>query len=69
MNRLLTLLQIELQAETIKFEDELEKIINSNKPIDDKVKNTKSILEKMGINEIAKAKLQQMISNTPEDKK
>ena len=52
---------MELNGETLKYEDELEKVINSNKSLRDKVKEAKIILENIAINEMVGTKLSQMV--------
>ena len=52
----------------LKLEDELERIINSDDNLENKINNVKTILEKMAINELSVSKFSMLTNNNYKQK-
>ena len=61
-NRIVNIILTDLSLENLKVQEELERIINSKKDINNKVEMIKKGLEMIALNELKIAKLQSMVT-------
>lgn len=66
--RLVNIILSELSLDNLKEQETLEKTINSDLNINDKIKNVKEQLEKLVISEMMITKFQSLISDTNNNK-
>lgn len=60
--RLINIILSDLSLENLKLQEKLERSINSNKEIEKKILDTKSILEALVLNELMITKFQSLVS-------
>ena len=69
MNRMINIILTELASDRLKYEEEMEKAINGNNPVSERVKTIKSNLEKIVLTDLMVEKWRIMVQSTPEETK
>ena len=69
MNRMINIILTELASDRLKYEEEMEKAINGNNSVSERVETIKSNLEKIVLTDLMVEKWRIMVQSTPEETK
>jgi len=66
MNRMINIILTELASDKLKYEEEMEKAINSSSPVSERVETIKSNLEKIVLTDLMVEKWRVLLQSSPE---
>jgi hypothetical protein len=69
MNRMINIILTELASDRLKYEEEMEKAINGNNPVSERVETIKSNLEKIVLTDLMVEKWRVLIQSTSDETK
>jgi len=69
MNRMINIILTELASDKLKYEEEMEKAINSSSPVSERVETIKSNLEKIVLTDLMVEKWRVLLQSSPEETK
>jgi hypothetical protein len=69
MSRIINIILTELASDRLKYEEEMEKAVNGNNPVSERVETIKSNLEKIVLTDLMVEKWRIMIQSSPDETK
>jgi hypothetical protein len=69
MSRMINIILTELASDRLKYEEEMEKAINGNNPVSERVETIKSNLEKIVLTDLMVEKWRVLIQSTSDETK